>query len=247
MPMTDTVIADSALSFEGVWNLRDLGGRPVVGGGRTRSRRLFRSGTLWFATNPDCRILNGFSFDTCIDLRLPQEELHDDAWLCELLDLRYHHLPIEVPDDPARVTLAHDGGAGHYADLLDHNAGKYVRALEIVGEPDNHPLLFHCAGGLDQTGVLAALALACLDVTEDAIVDDYVESAAGLPHIVDRYRGHKLYGDASDAAAGHRVDESVMREFLSAVGGTSGLRHWALDNGLAIASLERMRASLVDR
>jgi len=244
--MDDTVTADSAPSFEGVWNLRDLGGLPVAGGGRTRAGRLFRSGTLWFATSQDCALLAGFEFDTCIDLRLPQEELHDEAWLCELLDLRYHHLPVELPDDPKRVTLAHDGGTDHYLGLLEQNAVRYVRALEIISDPDNHPLLFHCASGLDRTGVLAALTLASLDVTADAIMEDYVESDVGIRSIIDRYRGHRLYGDASDAASGHRVDGSVMLAFLEAVGGPSGLRDWALANGLAPTSLERMRASLVD-
>ena len=233
-------------TFEGLWNLRDLGRLPVAGGGRTRSRRLFRSGTLWFATMQDCTLLAGFQFDTCIDLRLPQEELHEDDWLCELLDLRYHHLPVEVPDDPKRVTLVHDGGPDHYLRLLESNAAVYVRALEIISEPDNHPLLFHCAAGLDRTGVLAALVLACLGVETDAIVTDYVESDGGIRHIIDKYRGHKLYGEASVAAEGHHVDPGVMRDFLAAVGGPSGLREWAVDNGFKDTSLERMRTALID-
>jgi protein-tyrosine phosphatase len=244
--MRDATTAEAAPSFAGLWNLRDLGGLPVDSGGRTRKRRLFRSGTLWFATMEDCTLLAGFAFDTCIDLRLPQEELHEDDWLCELLDLRYHHLPVEVPDDPKRVTLVHDGGPDHYLRLLEHNAATYVRAVEIISDPDNHPLLFHCAAGLDRTGLLAALALACLGVSEEAIVDDYVQSDVGIQRIIDRYRGHKLYGAASDAAAGRRVHGFVMREFLATVGGTSGLREWAIDNGLKDTSIERMRAALVE-
>ena len=236
----------TAPSFEGLWNLRDLGGLPVSGGGRTRPRRLFRSGTLWFATMADCNVMAGFEFDSCIDLRLPQEELHEDDWLCELLDLRYYHLPIEVPDDPKRVTLVHDGGPEHYLQLLQHNAAKYVRALEIISDDDNHPLLFHCAAGLDRTGVLAALTLACLGVEEDAIVADYVESDAGIASIIDRYRGHKLYDRASAEAEGHRVDPDVMRQFLARVGGADGLRDWAVDNGFKDTSLDRMRAALVE-
>lgn len=238
--MEDTETVDLAPAFEGVWNLRDLGGLPVAGGGRTRPRTLFRSGTLWFATNQDCAALAGFSFDTCIDLRLAREERHEDAWLAELLDLRYHNLAIELPDDRERVSIACDGGAEHYLALLKHNAANYVRALEIISEPGNHPVLFHCAGGLDQTGVLAALVLSCLGVTEDAIVADYVASGAGLLHIVDRYRGHRLYGEAAEFAAGHRVDGGVMRTFLRA----GGLRDWAIDNGFAASSLQRMRTSL---
>lgn len=235
----------SAPSYEGLWNLRDLGGLPVTGGGRTRSRRLFRSGTLWFATMRDCNEINGFAFDTCIDLRLPQEEAKEDDWLCELLDLRYHHLPIEVPDDPKRITLVHDGGPEHYLQLLQHNAASHVRALEIISDNDNHPLLFHCAGGLDRTGVLAALTLACLGVEDDAIVADYAASDAGVPRIVESYRGHRLYDAAAAEAEGRRVDAQVMRDFLEAMGGPTGLRDWAVDNGLKDTSLERMRAALV--
>lgn len=244
--MEDAMRAAASRSFEGLWNLRDLGGLPVAGGGRTRHRRLFRSGTLWFATMADCNVMAGLEFDTCIDLRLPQEELHEDDWLCELLDLRYYHLPIEVPDDPKRVTLVYNGGPDHYLRLLQHNAAKYVRTLEIISDDDNHPLLFHCAAGLDRTGVLAALTLACLGVEPEAIVADYVESDVGIQHIIDKYRGHKLYDAASAESHGHRVEPDVMREFLSVVGGTDGLRDWAVDNGLKDTSLERMRAALVE-
>lgn len=236
----------SVPSFEGLWNLRDLGRLPVAGGGRTRSRQLFRSGTLWFATMQDCTLLAGFEFDTCIDLRLPQEELHEDDWLCELLDLRYYHLPVVVPDDPKRVRLVHDGGPDHYLRLLESNAAVYVRALELISEPDNHPILFHCAAGLDRTGVLAALVLSCLDVEADAIVADFVASDHGIREIIDKYRGHKLYGDASAAAEGHRVSPDVMRDFLAAVGGPSGLREWTVDNGFKDTSIERMCAALVE-
>jgi hypothetical protein len=235
----------AAPSFEGVWNLRDLGGLPVTGGGRTRPRRLFRSGTLWFATMADCTVLAGFEFDSCIDLRLPQEELHEDDWLCELLDLRYYHLPVTVPDDPKRVTLVHTGGPDHYLTLLESNAALYVRALEIISDDDNHPLLFHCAAGLDRTGVLAALVLSCLDVEADADLAEDDARDDGPRHIIDTYRGHKLYGEASVAAEGHRVDPDVMRSFLAAVGGPGGLRDWAVDNGFKDTSLERMRAALV--
>lgn len=232
-------------AFEGIWNLRDLGGHPVAGGGTTRSMRVFRSGTLWFATMRDCTILLGLEWDTVIDLRLPQEELREDDWLCELLDTRQHHLPIAVPDDPSPIALVHSGGAAHYERLLEHNAPRYVKALEVISDPDNHPVLFHCAAGHDRSGVLAALVLACLDVVEDAIVADYVESEAHLPAIVDKYRDHPLYGSAATDATGRSVDASVMLDFLDRVGGRDGLQKWALSNGLGTSSLERMRAALV--
>lgn len=234
-------------TFDGVWNLRDLGARPVSTGGRTRSGRVFRSGTLWFATSPDCAVLARYRFDTVIDLRLPQEELAEEDWLCELLDTRYHHLPIATDDDPSPIALIHSGGADHYVRLLEHNAAHYVKALELVSDPDNQPILFHCAAGLDRSGVLAALVLACLEVEESAIVADYVESAPHLPPIVAAYRDHRLYGAASAAADGVRVDPGAMEQFLDRMGGAAGLTTWAQAHGFGEASLIRMRATLIER
>jgi protein-tyrosine phosphatase len=235
------------LALDGIWNLRDLGDRSVSSGGRIRPRRVFRSGTLWFATMQDCNVIAGLEFDTVIDLRLPQEELHEEDWLCELLDTRYHHLPIAVLDDPSPIALMHSGGADHYLRLLEHNAARYVKALEVISEPDNHPILFHCAAGHDRSGVLAALVLACLEVDDAEIVADYIDSSPHVPAIVDKYRDHALYGSAAEDAAQRAVDGEVMAEFLALVGGGEGLTKWALANGFAEASLIRMRDALIER
>jgi protein-tyrosine phosphatase len=234
-------------ALDGVWNLRDLGAHPVTSGGHTRSGRVFRGGTLWFATAQDCRVLGDLGFDTVIDLRLPQEELSEEDWLCELLDTRYHHLQITVLDDPSPIALVHPGGADHYVRLLEHNAARYVKALAIISDPDNHPILFHCAAGHDRTGVLAALVLACLEVDDAAIVADYLDSAAHVPAIVAAYRDHRLYGAASAEAGRRSIDAAVMEQFLDLMGGGDGLTKWALANGLAEASLSRMRAALIER
>jgi rhodanese-related sulfurtransferase len=235
------------LTLDGIWNLRDLGARPVSPGGRIRSGKVFRCGTLWFATMQDCNVMAGLEVDSVIDLRLPQEELHEEDWLCELLDTRYYHLPIAVPDDPSPIALMHPGGAEHYLRLLEHNAARYVKALELISEPDNHPILFHCAGGHDRSGVLAALVLACLDVDDADIVEDYVDSSQHMPAIADKYRDHALYGSAAAQAAQRAVDGDVMAEFLALAGGREGLTKWAIANGFAEASLMRMRDALIER
>jgi rhodanese-related sulfurtransferase len=237
----------TAFVFDGIWNLRDLGEHPVSSGARVRSRRVFRSGTLWFATMQDCNVMAGLEFDSVIDLRLPAEELHEEDWLCELLDTRYYHLPIAVPDDPSPIALMHADGAEHYLRLLEHNAVGYVKALELISDPDNHPILFHCAAGHDRSGVLAALVLACLGVDDASIVADYADSTPHVPAIADKYRDHALYGSAAAEAAHRTVDGEVMAEFLALAGGREGLTKWALANGFAEASLQRMRDALIER
>jgi rhodanese-related sulfurtransferase len=207
---------------------------------------VYSCGTLWFATAADCALLARYGFDTVIDLRLPQEELAEEDWLCELLDTRQYHLPISVVDDPFPISLVHPGGADHYTRLLDHNAPRYVRALEIISDPDNHPILFHCAAGLDRSGVLAALVLACLGVDEGAIVADYASSASEVPAILATYRGHRFYGTAAAESADRSVDSAVIEQFLDQTGGADGLTKWAVANGFAEASLGRLREVLVE-
>lgn len=235
------------LALEGVWNARDLGGLPVAGGGHTRRGRIFRSGTLWFATPADCASLDALRLYTLIDLRLPQEEVREGNWVAELLDYRYHDLPVEVPGDPGRISLVHDGGAEHYVRLLEHNAGNLVRALRVISDPYNHPLVFHCTAGTDATSVLAALVASLLDVEPEAVVADHLAGDRGVRRIVRTYRGHAFYGAAAARADGLGADAATMIGFLDALGGTAGLTKWTLAAGLSEQELARLRAALVER
>src|SRR5260370_11657580 len=48
--------------------------------------------------------------------------------------------------------------------------------LKLLGERDVYPLLFHCSGGRDRTGVGAAMLLSMLGVERNRIVADFLES-----------------------------------------------------------------------
>ena len=239
---------DRTIDLEAVWNLRDLGGLPTRSGGQVRRGLLYRSGTLWYASQADCAVLAAMRVDTVVDLRTDAEERHEEDWLCELLDLRYRRLPVHVPAADSASEhggIADPGSGARYQRLLEHNSGSYVRALEVIAGPDRHPVLFHCAAGKDRTGVLAALILACLDVAEPAIVADYAASDVFIGRIIDRDRGDAVYGRSSAAlSAGYRMDARAMARFLDLMGGSAGLRRWALGNGLGEQALGRMREAL---
>jgi hypothetical protein len=63
-----------------------------------------------------------------------------------------------------------------------------VDALDLLGEPDSYPLVFHCAAGKDRTGVLAALVLDILGVDPGVIVADYVIAAGRMELIMEALR-----------------------------------------------------------
>lgn len=66
--------------------------------------------------------------------------------------------------------------AEQYVDMLEHSKGAIADILGVVADPENVPVLIHCAHGKDRTGALVALILACLDVEDDVIIQDYAQS-----------------------------------------------------------------------
>jgi len=71
------------------------------------------------------------------------------------------------------------------------------RAVRIIADPDALPLVFHCAAGKDRTGVVAAIVLDLLGVSDDDIAGDYSLSRLGM----DRFRAWiiETYPGAADA------------------------------------------------
>jgi len=167
----------------GVTNFRDFGGYPVGGGREVRTGVLFRSGQLAGATQADIETLRALGLAVIVDLRRgPERERHptggwtdrcrtissdllggDDPWWTFLRDsdlsagsIRGHLLDFYrgLPFNSA------------YVDLFS----RFFAALATT----TRPLLVHCTGGKDRTGVVVALTHRLLGVHPDDIVADYL-------------------------------------------------------------------------
>jgi protein-tyrosine phosphatase len=67
------------------------------------------------------------------------------------------------------------------------DAGHEIRgAVEVVADPESGPVIFHCAAGKDRTGVLAALLLGLLGVSENVIIEDYALTARAMRALRER-------------------------------------------------------------
>ena len=60
--------------------------------------------------------------------------------------------------------------------------------LTAIAETNGAPAVFHCSFGKDRTGLISAMLLGILGVSEADIVADYARSADAVPQIVDRMR-----------------------------------------------------------
>jgi protein-tyrosine phosphatase len=72
--------------------------------------------------------------------------------------------------------------------LIEEIGARYLDALEIIAERDNHPLVFHCSAGKDRTGVLAAMVLTAMGIVDEDVVADYTLSAPLMKDIRARSR-----------------------------------------------------------
>ncbi|HEY2813692.1 MAG TPA: tyrosine-protein phosphatase [Acidimicrobiales bacterium] len=218
---------DRHVPFDAVFNFRDMGGYRTSDGRTVRWRTLFRADGVHRLTIDDIAPLG---VRTVLDLRTPLEL--DERGHFTHDSVGYHHLPIlqsawdrdafDVEIDAAHFL------ADRYLDMLDEGSDAIGRALHILADPASLPLVFHCAAGKDRTGVVAAIVLDLLGVSDDDIADDYSLSRLGM----DRFRVwlFETYPEAADAMSDQpkaflAAPSEAMHMFLSGLRERHGSVH----------------------
>ena len=170
---------DRLVQMEQVHNFRDLGGYPTASGATTKWRTLFRADGLHrLRAESDIEIVESLGLKSVIDLRTKREQREQGIFPLEDIEVDFHHVSIvdatwsdskETPqiDDPVEFLV------WGYRDLLEIGSEKFALALRILSYQENVPAVFHCAAGKDRTGVLAALILSTVGVSDDIICADY--------------------------------------------------------------------------
>ena len=243
------------LPLVGASNFRDLGGYPTADGGVTRWGRLFRSDTLHELTEDDVSLLRHLGLKSVIDLRTGTEAERSGRGLLGAEAAGYFHLSVidndagESRGIPAPID---DSLANRYLWYLEIGREALARAITIIANDANYPLVFHCAAGKDRTGVLAALILDIVGVERRSIVQDYVLTASRMDAIVERLSRNRAEGGtdyqvpAQIPAGALTVDAATMEEFLEGVDQRhGGARQWALAAGVQVDAVEALSTLLV--
>jgi protein-tyrosine phosphatase len=238
---------DRHLPFDLVFNFRDLGGYATTDGATVRWRTVFRADGVHRLSVED---LAPLGVRTVLDLRTGQELergrfTHDS--------IGYHHLPI-LDETWSRESLDDDTDpvaflADRYLDMLATGRDAIARALRILANEEALPLVFHCAAGKDRTGVVAAIVLSVLGVSDDDIADDYSLSRLGMP----RFKEWVIatYPEAADAMTAQPpafldAPAEAMHLFLERVRGEYGSMHdYVAELGVTDETLNAVRANLL--
>jgi protein-tyrosine phosphatase len=175
------------LAWEGLLNVRDLGGHPTEDGGSTRFGVFVRADNLERLTDTGWRALVDYGVHTVVDLRLAEERgaapprdlpivaLHrplvPDFGHPDWLEINALSLGA-VPPESTRVV---------YLEFLERYRDRFGEAVSAIADADGDgAVLFHCMGGKDRTGLVTALLLRVAGAEPESIGADYALSGVHL-------------------------------------------------------------------
>jgi protein-tyrosine phosphatase len=248
------IIASRRIVLDGPANLRDLGGYRA----RERTVRkglVFRSDGLDTVSDRDLDVLvHDLGITTVIDLRTQDELAGRGSNPMAALGVVVHHVPII---DRLQQIFSSTGAADFsitqlYQVMVTDSGPRFAAALQLLAHAPS-PILFHCAAGKDRTGILAALLLALLTVTDDDIASDYAQSAAIAGILRERMRARAADPRYRELAASVGDMQTLADEMLSArpetiigvldqVRSTHGtVSAWARSHGLGDDDIDRLR------
>jgi len=175
---------DRQLLLSGAVNFRDIGGYRTCDDRTVKKGLVYRSDHLSRLIPKDLQLLQRLRFKVVCDLRTVREQQNSPDLLPRDGSIRLQSLPVEAHGfDPATVMdrlkagdetwLSMDFFIKLYQNYLDDFGPVWGNVLSLVVSHHNLPLVFHCTGGKDRTGICAALLLKVLGIPEQQILSDH--------------------------------------------------------------------------
>jgi protein-tyrosine phosphatase len=248
---------DRHLRFKSVTNFRDIGGYRTQQGRTIAWRRIYRSGELARLNQEEYdRLTKEIGLTAIVDLRSDFEVKRQGIGLPAGATIKYYNIAFITDGGKTADVEAHryetfTNMGQFYLDIAQNKGfgAKIVKALEVIAEPENHPLVFNCAIGKDRTGILAAMLLSSLSVAEKDIIEDYSLSDSYMGELRRALESHGTVPDDVKKMPDFfwRADPASMELFLATLRKEYGsvadyLRHMGCEPSLK----ERLEKALLD-
>ena len=153
-----------------------IGGYATANGGITRWGVVFRADALHKLTSDDLESFAELGVQTVYDLRAEAERAEFPGPVPSVhLSIVGRPRDVEPPPPPPDLTARHGEEMlrDTYVGALTHSAAEIGTVMRGLADASRTPAVFHCHGGKDRTGLVAAILLLALGVGRDTVLDDY--------------------------------------------------------------------------
>jgi protein tyrosine/serine phosphatase len=234
--------------------VRDLGGLPTGDGGTTRFGAVVRADNVGRLSAAGWDELVAYGIRRVVDLRFEEERERDPERKAPVELVRISLFGAHDPAEAARIDdltrTAPDTAAATtrmYLHALEKSGTAIASAVRAVACAPDGGVVVHCFIGKDRTGIVSALLLGAVGVTDDVVAQDYALSDDRVRPLVDRWI----------ASAEEEHERAYRRRVCSAPeqgmqGMLAGLRErWGSAEaylhsiGVSPLELDRLRARLV--
>ena len=238
MDIPDVTAPTRIRTYEGAFNLRDLGGLRTRDGRSIRCGRIFRSEYPGYVDGGAPDALRELGIQVVVDLRR-RSEAHRECvdWLSR--GVRYSRWPLSAGNESS--------WRARYSDYLEHRPAPVVGALREIMQSSARGVLFHCAAGKDRTGIVAAILLRIVGVSDDDIVADYLLSGDSVEEVLTRLRAIDLYAETlRDVGAADQMPRAdLIGSMLAWLDRRGGAEEWLLGQGIEAQELAAFRSTML--
>lgn len=232
-------------------NLRDLGGYDTPDG-PTRPRRYLRCGTTRSIGPGDLARLRLWGVRHALDLRSRGEAPEITCAFAHLPWARWANVPLFDYDmsAPQMLPVRDAGGylTGGYLRMLS-NAGPLRQVMAFLSlVADDECALFHCAAGMDRTGMVSMLLLGVAGVSRKQIIADYAYSFAPPEEVDAAVEAYVLLGDGARASSNPNLRtriSAIATVYDTVVEHHGSVRALLADAGVPAWQLDAVRAHLL--
>jgi hypothetical protein len=161
------------LEWDGVFNVRDLGGLPTSDGGVVVDGALVRADSVLRLSAAGWRALREHGVRTIVDLRDPEVETGLYAEAAGDVDLVRIPVLRFADDEFWRSVRGERDACRFYLAALTRWPVEFGAAVRAVAGARAGGVLVHCQVGKDRTGLVTALILAAIGVPPAEIAADY--------------------------------------------------------------------------
>ena len=250
-PASEKPIAEArVLDVPSGRNVRELGGYETPNG-PTVYHRFLRSGSTEYLNRRDIERLRSYGVTHVLDLRGKIESPHSTCAFARQRAVTWKNVELyecDISDPRLRADdhadLADNWLVESYLTMLANHAA--VRGIiEFCADPPRGGcLLFHCAAGMDRTGMTSMLLLGLAGVGRNDIIRDYAYSFGTVEEVDQAIETGECHDRSPWMPLSERL-QAIAAVYDTLMGAYDSTRAYLLDCGISEPVLERLSNRLL--